>query len=92
MRFQVTTLGSAEVMNAFVTGLLVLFGALLIFGVAWGAPIFAIPFVLFGIGIFGAAQFRRRVGGSSRLARFRSQRFQAPAHSTTPTGRKQPSD
>jgi fatty acid desaturase len=73
-------------MNFFAIAAMVVVGAVLLLGVVWGAPIFAVPLVLIGIAAFAGLSFYRRVGEGSRLGRFRGQRVRASAgrdlHST----------
>jgi hypothetical protein len=64
-------------MNTFVIGAFALVGAVLVLGLAWGAPIFAVPLAILGVAVFGLTTFYRRVGDGSRLARFRSKRYGA---------------
>lgn len=49
------------------------FLALLLFGFAWGAPIYAVPLALLFIVGFGIAQLVRRKGASRELRDFRGQ-------------------
>jgi len=49
------------------------FLALLLFGFAWGAPIYAVPLALLFVVGFGVAQFVRRKGASRELRDFRGQ-------------------
>ena len=49
------------------------FLALLLFGFAWGAPIYAVPLALLFVVGFGVAQLVRRKGASRELRDFRGQ-------------------
>lgn len=49
------------------------FLALLLFGFAWGAPIYAVPLALLFVVGFGVAHFVRRKGASRELRDFRGQ-------------------
>jgi uncharacterized protein (DUF58 family) len=58
---------------------MVLLGIVLALGIAWGAPVFALPLVVVGIAIFGFLNFRRRFGEGARLGRFRGEAKRASA-------------
>ena len=74
-------------MSVLSLAVIVLLGAVLVLGIAWGAPIFAIPIVLVGIAFFGLGNLRRRVGDGNRLGRFRGQaRRASPERSVELTG------
>jgi hypothetical protein len=47
-------------MNNFVIGTFALVGAVLILGLAWGAPILAIPLAIAAVAVFGLTTFHRR--------------------------------
>jgi hypothetical protein len=75
-------------MNVFAIAVLVLVGAVLLLGVVWGAPIFAVPLVIAGVGVFAALNFYRRIGDGGRLGRFRGEAVRAsPERNVHPTGR-----
>lgn len=57
------------------------FLALLLFGFAWGAPIYAIPLVVLFLVGFGVAQLVRRKGASRELRDFRGQSRRAAPES-----------
>lgn len=47
--------------------------ALIAFSFAWGAPIFAVPIVIIGAIVLGAADFRRRRRQVRRMHEFREE-------------------
>jgi hydrogenase/urease accessory protein HupE len=66
------------------------FLALLLFGFAWGAPIYAVPLALLFVVGFGIAQLVRRKGASRQLRDFRGQsRRAAPGSDVEFTDRDQ---